>query len=119
MRYKDHSLWTPFDNDNGKEDDEQLYKYNPIDRITLRSSLVKLVNHDIAKKFFASSSNIPWIKNPICFIEDKDIYVVYDPLNPPVKTDEYITLSVTDNSDTEGYEIKEYGASDSVINALF
>ena len=48
MRYKDHSLWTPFDNDNGKEDDEQLYKYNPIDKITLRSSLVKLVNHDIA-----------------------------------------------------------------------
>lgn len=48
MRYKDHSLWTPFDNDNGKKDDEQLYKYNPIDRITLRSSLVKLVNHDIA-----------------------------------------------------------------------
>ena len=88
MRYKDHSLWTSFDNDKGKEGNEQLYKYNPIDGITLRSSLVKLVNHDIAQKFFASSSNIPWIKNPICFIEDKDIYVVYDPLNPPVKTDE-------------------------------
>lgn len=119
MRYKDHSLWTPFDNDKGKEGDEQLYKYNPIDGITLRSSLVKLVNHDIAQKFFASSSNIPWIKNPICFIEDDDIYVVYDPLNPPVKTDEHITLSVTDSSDTEGYEIKEYGASSSVISALF
>lgn len=119
MRYEDHSLWTPFDNDKGKEGDEQLYKYNPVDGITLRSSLVKLVNHDIAQKFFASSSNIPWVKNPICFIEDRDIYVVYDPLNPPVKADEYVTLSVTDSSDTDGYEIKEYGVSGSVISALF
>ena len=41
------------------------------------------MNHEIAQKFFASASNIPWVKQPVCFLEDRKLYVVYDPLNVP------------------------------------
>lgn len=62
--------------------------YNPVDGVTKgRGMPVKLANHSIASKFFSTSSNIPWIKEPICFIEDRNIYVVYDPMNPPVIQD--------------------------------
>lgn len=58
--------------------------YNPIDGLLLgRGVPVKLVNHEMAQKFFTSASNIPWIKEPVCFIEGSNLFVVYDPLNPP------------------------------------
>lgn len=58
-----------------------------MDHQTTRNVPTRLVNHDIASKFFSTSVNIPWIKEPVCFIEDDDIYVVYDPLNKPVTAD--------------------------------
>ncbi len=62
-------------------------EYKPVDSALERGVEVKLMNHDIAQKFFSTNSNIPWIKNPICFIEDRYIYIVYDPLNPPIVRD--------------------------------
>lgn len=62
--------------------------YNPVDGKAERGVEIKLVNHEIAQKFFSTGSNIPWVKNPVCFIEDRNIYIVYDPLNPPVVNDE-------------------------------
>ena len=44
---------------------------------------VKLVNHEVAQKFFASAYNIPWIKTPVCYIEGDYINVVYDSLSLP------------------------------------
>lgn len=58
--------------------------YNPIDKQTKRKLPVKLVNHEAAQKFFASAYNIPWVKNPVCYIEDRVIDVVYDPLSLPI-----------------------------------
>lgn len=49
-----------------------------IDGITNRKLMIRLVGHDAATKFIATSSNIPWIKNPVCYIENNTIYVVYD-----------------------------------------
>lgn len=43
------------------------------------SQVVTLVNHDVAKKFFVTSYNKPWIKTPICYIQGGNIHVVYDP----------------------------------------
>ena len=105
MKYVDGSLYTPFDNDKKDADGIQVYKYNPADGVKERSVPVKLVNHEIAQKFFASASNIPWIKQPVCFLEDKDLYIVYDPLNPPISdADTYVILSHTDGNDDEGIE---------------
>jgi len=41
---------------------------------------VKLVNHDIAQKFFQTNHNKPWVKEPVAFIEDGKFKVVYDPM---------------------------------------
>ena len=45
---------------------------------------VKLVTHDIADNFKASSSNIPWIKTPVCYIENNILYIVFDPYDKPL-----------------------------------
>lgn len=39
---------------------------------------VTLVSHEIAQKFKQSSTNIPWIKNAIAYIESNAIVVLYD-----------------------------------------
>jgi len=55
----------------------------PADTVTNRVLPIKLVNHEIAKSFFSTAYNMPWIKEPVCYIENGNIYVVYDPLNKP------------------------------------
>lgn len=39
---------------------------------------IKLVSHKIAEKFYETSYNKPWIKNPVCFIENNKLFLVYD-----------------------------------------
>ena len=56
---------------------------NPADTVTNRVLPIKLVNHEIAKSFFSTAYNMPWIKEPVCYIENGNMYVVYDPLNEP------------------------------------
>ena len=60
-----------------------------MDGVMERPLPVKLVSHDIADKFIISSYNLPWIKTPVCYIENDNIYVVYDPINIPEMNDEY------------------------------
>ena len=57
---------------------------NPLDGDTNRVLPIKLVNHEIAKSFFSTAYNMPWIKEPVCYIENGNIYVVFDPLNMPI-----------------------------------
>lgn len=45
-----------------------------------RAVPVQLTNHQTAQKFFATAHNIPWVKNPVCYIEDGYIYLVADPI---------------------------------------
>lgn len=61
-------------------------KPHPFDRVITRKLPVKLVNHEIAQKFFSSAFNMPWIKEPVCYLEEDKIYVVYDPLDIPLNT---------------------------------
>ena len=57
--------------------------FNPADNATSRILPVKLTDHNTASKFFSSSYNMPWIKEPVCYIEDGKVYFIYDPLNKP------------------------------------
>ena len=41
---------------------------------------MKLVNHDVAYKFFQSAYNYPWIKIPVCYIQNNYIIAVLDPV---------------------------------------
>ena len=49
-----------------------------IDSIANRKLPIKLVSHQMAENFIASSSNVPWVKTPVCFIENKQLYAVCD-----------------------------------------
>ena len=55
----------------------------PIDSKKYRRIPVRLVSHQTAEKFFATSYNVPWIKIPVCYIENGKVNVVYDLINPP------------------------------------
>ncbi len=55
----------------------------PMDGVQKRDLPVILVSHEIATKFFASAYNLPWIKIPVCYIENGNLHVVHDPINPP------------------------------------
>ena len=61
--------------------------YNPMDNNNTRTMQVKLVSHDMANNFFASPHNIPWVKDPVCYIESNKINVVYDPIDKPMFAD--------------------------------
>lgn len=45
----------------------------------LNDSVVKLGNHQVADNFKQSSTNYPWIKNPICYLEDNKFHCLVDP----------------------------------------
>ena len=65
--------------------------FDPIDEVTTRRLPVRLVDHNTAAKFFSSSYNIPWVKEPVCYVEDNQICFVYDPVNTP-------DIDATDNA---------------------
>ena len=59
-------------------------KGKPMDKLNSRLVPTKLVTHEIASKFMATSYNIPWVKNPVSYIENDIVYTVYDELNKPI-----------------------------------
>ena len=63
--------------------DTQIPSKNPADAKKYRRIPVRLVPHQVAEKFFATSYNMPWIKVPVCYIENNKVNVVYDLMNPP------------------------------------
>ena len=57
---------------------------NAYDSTSTRLLPVELVPHKIAEKFFSSQYNMPWVKNPVCYVEGNVVYNVYDPVNKPM-----------------------------------
>ena len=64
--------------------DDMLYYVSSIVRLVrndkqdYRIASIRLVDHNTATKFFTTTSNKPWIKTPVAYIEDNRFYVVYD-----------------------------------------
>ena len=49
---------------------------------------VQLVTHNIASKFMCTSTNKPWVEKPVCYMENDEIIVLFDPvLHIPGKFD--------------------------------
>ena len=59
---------------------DQIVSGTPMDNKKSRSLPVTLVSHEVATKFYSTASNLPWIKTPVCFIENGIIHVVHDPI---------------------------------------
>ena len=62
----------PMDN---KDEDYNDNKYK-----SLRMIPIKLVTHQMAEQFFATSSNIPWVKEPVGYIQDGKLFIIADPI---------------------------------------
>lgn len=86
-------------------------KYGPSDITTpIHTDPIKLVNHEQAQNFFASSVNIPWIKTPMAYIEDNRLYVIIDPFvssDPEEKINEYTNVYLTYISKPRGFIAKD------------
>lgn len=50
-----------------------------------------LVPHEVAKKFMHTTSNRPWIKNTVCYIEGDNVIVLYDDYYDHMLSDLYLT----------------------------
>lgn len=76
----------------------RLYNVNAVagrDSDRTRILPVSLISHMQAQKFFASAVNMPWIKNPVAFIEGDNITVLYDKYETARRYGEPNSLSVT------------------------
>lgn len=57
----------------------QLYRnVSSDDTYVTRMLPVLLISHDDAPKYYYTSINMPWIKNPVCYLENNNIVVLYD-----------------------------------------
>ena len=61
---------------------------SPYDKKIIRVVPVKLTSHDVAEKFMVTSYNMPWVKNPVAYMQDNKINIVYDPINKPMVGDD-------------------------------
>lgn len=52
---------------------------NAIDNKSHKNIPVDLVTHEDADKFRSTENNLPWLKNPVCFIENDYIHLLIDP----------------------------------------
>lgn len=50
-----------------------------IDNLTHDKQIVHLVSHENADQFKSTDSNLPWIKQPVCYMQDNNIFVLVDP----------------------------------------
>lgn len=51
---------------------------NPADEKSHSNEIITLVDHRTAQKFRSTNTNMPWIKQPVSFLQDDDVYVLYD-----------------------------------------
>lgn len=57
----------------------QLYQNTSSDDTYVKRILpVGLIQHEYAPKYYATSINMPWIKEPVCYVEGNNIIVLYD-----------------------------------------
>lgn len=87
---------------------------------------VDLISHDNAKRFMKTSSNNPWIKNAVAYIEGDQIIFLYDAFEPsrPVSAKNTYVInpkkfaiagSKTDFSKSTKFELSD-SASEEVVN---
>lgn len=104
----------------------------PYDKRQLRLLPVKLVSHEVAEKFIATAYNMPWVKNPVCYIYGNDIDVVYDSIRKPevepnksfawfvyiCKPAKFVSGDSTDFSENTNFELSDTMAEELINLAV-
>lgn len=98
----------------------QATKGEPADEIRTRAVPVKLVPYEVATKFFITPHNLPWIKTPVCYIQDGSLFVVYDSIDKP--SDEcnvtYIKTPAKFTKDSKVFECSDTMAEELISLAI-
>ena len=55
----------------------------------LMTTPIQIITHEMAHNFMATKHNLPWIKNPVAYIDGGKIYVMYDPIDLPLTDTSY------------------------------
>lgn len=64
-----------------------------IDSYNHNANSVQLINHIAANNFKVSATNLPWIKEPVAYIENGKIYVLIDPIKYEPNTSGVLDLT--------------------------
>lgn len=84
---------------------------------------VKLIPHGVADSFRSTANNIPWIKNPVCYIEHNQMYILYDSYDKPSSDFCELTYiktpaTFTGNSDDIDFELNSTMAEELISLAV-
>ncbi len=75
------------DSDKPKDDSDDTTEHATIEEETPTlsqnaiNSPIEITTHDVARNFVVSRHNLPWVKIPIAYIENKKIYIMFDPID--------------------------------------
>lgn len=95
-----------------------------IDNMAHRKISAKLITHNAAEKFKSSTNNLPWITNPVLYIENNKLIVLYDIYANDKPSNLNITYLSKPNlfvSDNLGYDFSEtsiFQLSDTIAEEL-
>lgn len=80
---------------------------------------VSLISHENANKFKSTSTNLPWVKNPVCYIDNNRIHVLIDPYDVKNNSGDMV-LDVTyikaPNKFVKGTSLVDFGYTELEIN---
>lgn len=73
-----------------------------IDNASHNIQNISLMNHALCEKFLSTDNNLPWMTNPVAFIEDDNLHVLVDlyKLKDVYTKDVYVTFIKTPNKFT-------------------
>lgn len=97
---------------------------NAIDKMPHRKISTQLITHHTAEKFKSSTNNLPWITNPVLYIENNKLIVLYDiyandkPSNLNVTYLSKPKLFVSGNSSYDFSETSTFQLSDTIAEEL-
>ena len=84
---------------------------------------IQILPHEYAKKFFVTRRNIPWIKTPVGYMEDKEIHILYDIIDSPQPDEEfyiiYVKKPISFDDTRENWDSTQCECNDSMVEELF
>lgn len=81
---------------------------------------ISLMNHALCEKFMATDTNLPWMSNPVSFIEEEQLHVLVDlyKLKDDTNADVYVTYIKKPKYFTELDKEAQFELSDTVAEEL-
>lgn len=79
---------------------------------------MKLIPHESAEKFFKTDYNLPWVKIPVCYVEDNYLYSLEDVENNSDDSVVTVTYIKQPKEFTTSQDTTEFECSDSMAEEL-